>query len=359
MNLNKLRITALLLATLIFVIACGAPSSATPTEIVEESNAVETNATEVAPPVDISADNSSIQHTNIPVNLPEKQSGQAGDFNSSKILETGATIGGDRFTFGRFERPFNADTMDVYYPEIDIVDTEVFQDDLWIYGRISIQDLSSGNASKYAVELDTNLDGNADWLIVADKPATSEWTVNGVHVYQDTNQDIGGEFPMLTDQASTISDGFETAIFNQGTGANPDAAWVRISPTDPNVVEVAINRSAISNPTRYLINYWAGHEIDPIKFDLNDSFTHEQAGAADKGLTNYYPIKGVAEIDNSCRMAVGFQPTGKEPGLCESFNPTIQNEPILDPSGSSPACIEIPCPGGWWEPAKCACDYVK
>ena len=45
--------------------------------------------------------------------------------------------------------------------------------------------------------------------------------------------------------------------------------------------------------------------------------THvHQAGAADSGFPIYYPIKAVYELDNACRMAVGFQATGAEPGIC-------------------------------------------
>lgn len=354
-------------AMLVFVLACGAPSSnnADPASTAENGSA---DATEVAqvnesvPPTDLPSNNPSVQHAEIPVGLPEKQSGQAGDFDSSNILNSGTLIGGDRFTYGRLERPFNANTMDVYFPEIDIVDTEVFQDDLWIYGRISIKDLAAGSStSKYAVELDTDLNGKAEWLVVAEKPASSDWTVNGVRVYQDANKNVGGEFPMLTDSTSSISDGFETVFFDQGTGANPDTAWVRISPANPNIVEFAINRAALSNPATYLINYWAGHDIDPTKFDLNDSYTHEQAGAADKGLTLYYPIKAIAEIDNSCRMAVGFQPTGQEPGLCDNLKPAKVNNDSNQTSCTAPqsevdACINDPSYA--WNPGTCTCNYV-
>ena len=61
---------------------------------------------------------------------------------------------------------------------------------------------------------------------------------------------------------------------------------------------------------------WAGSSLDPAIFDINDHFTHEQAGAADRGFEIYYPIKGVSEIDNTCRIAIGFEPTGNEPGSC-------------------------------------------
>ncbi|MBK8782796.1 MAG: hypothetical protein IPO22_13535 [Anaerolineales bacterium] len=71
-------------------------------------------ATEVsAPPTEISAP--SIQHQTIPVGLPEKRSGQAGDFDLLLFSKTRPPLAGS-VHLGRFERPFNANTMDVISP---------------------------------------------------------------------------------------------------------------------------------------------------------------------------------------------------------------------------------------------------
>jgi hypothetical protein len=56
--------------------------------------------------------------------------------------------------------------------------------------------------------------------------------------------------------------------------------------------------------------------LDPSLFDLNDHFTQDQAGSSLVEFEFYYPIKAIAEIDNTCRMAIGFKPTGNEPGSC-------------------------------------------
>ncbi|MBI2330668.1 MAG: hypothetical protein HYU84_00550 [Chloroflexi bacterium] len=166
---------------------------------------------------------------------------------------------------------------------------------------------------------------------------------------------MGAEIPMLTDEGSVVAgDGFETTVFDQGQGNDPDSAWVRISPNNPNVVEFAIKKSALANPSRFLINMWAGTSLEPAKFDVNDQFTHEQAGAADSGLSIFYPIKAVAELDNSCRMAVGFQPTGKEPGLCAVFIP--QN--FAEPAPGAPGCVEQSCGAEYtWNPVTCSCEF--
>jgi hypothetical protein len=145
-------------------------------------------------------------------------------------------------------------------------------------------------------------------------------------------------------------------IFDQGKGDDADFAWVRVSPQDSNTVEFAIKRTVIGSSERYMVDMWTGHALlDPSKFDFSDHFTHEQAGAADPGLPIYYPIKAVFEIDNTCRMAVGFQPTGYEPGVCE--------QPTAKPPGAGPSVCTatttqiLACSlfGGSWNPSNCTC----
>jgi hypothetical protein len=105
---------------------------------------------------------------------------------------------------------------------------------------------------------------------------------------------------------------------------------------------------------------WAGNEmLDAAKFDLNDNYTHEQAGAASKGYDVYYPIKAVAEIDNSCRMAVGFKPTGREPGLCEvPTNPGENSVAGCTATVSQILACGLSDPSYAWDSASCSCEYV-
>jgi hypothetical protein len=235
---------------------------------------------DIAQPVEVS-----FQHEMKPMDLPAERSSHAGDYDSSKFADEKMATGGDRFTFGRFERPFNANTMEVYFSQLDIVDTFVFQDESWIYGTITIKSRDASNAmtGKYAIELDLDRDGKGDWLIIASNPASTEWSVNGVQVFEDVNDDVGDRSAMYTDE-NVAGDGFEVLVFDQGNGNDPDTAWTRISPANPNTVEIAVKRSALGSPEKYLINMWAGTtQLDPALFDLNDHFTHEQAGASDPG----------------------------------------------------------------------------
>lgn len=345
------RIIFSVLLLFVITIACGGQAG----NETEAPSTVGATESVTASPTEVS-----IQHNVIPIDLPAHQSGEAGDFDSSKVLSNGTLVGGDRFTFSRFERPFNANSMDVYFSQLDIVNTQVFQDDLWIYANIELKELtaSSSASEKYAVEIEDNLDGKGDWLIIGLKPASTEWTVNGVQIFQDSNNDVGLDLPTLTDErAIGTSDGFETKVFDQGQGNDPDSAWVRISPNNPNVIEFAIKIDAIGSPKKFLIGMWAGTAlIDPSAFDINDKFTHEQAGAADVGLQVFYPIKAVAEIDNSCRMAVGFQPTGGEAGLCSQFIPVVPGGPGGPTSCAAPSdCLGC---GYTWNPQTCTCSQV-
>jgi hypothetical protein len=297
-----------------------------------------------------------IQHQVFPVNLPANRSGHAGDYDSSVTANEKKSNGGDRFTFERFERPFNANTMDMYYPNLDIIDTFVYQDDTWLYGTIQVVDRSAVNVSPYrfAMQLDVEADGKGDFLVLALNPPSTDWTTNGVQVFQDTNSDVGDLTAMFTDENATDGDGFETMIFDQGKSNDPDVAWVRISPQDSNIVELAIKRAVLNNTFIYMIDMWVGHgTLDPALFDYSDHFTHEQAGAADPELPNFYPIKAVYEIDNSCRMAIGFQPSGSEPGLCPVIEPPKADNPSCtsDPAAVQ-SCIQN---NGTWDYSTCTC----
>ena len=356
-----MKIKSIIVCTLvllaILIAACGAPAAPQAAGEIDSSAPADTEAPVSVPPTDIPVEENVITHITIPVNLPDTSNGAAADFDSSKVLANGSLVGGDRFTFGRFERPFNANAMDTYYAEIDIINTEIFQDDVWIFGRLSIKDLDANGPkiASYAMELDTTLNGKANWLILSGKPNSTDWSVDGVQIYNDTNADVGGTSPYRTDEPLASGDGFETLVFEKGMGADSDAAWTRISPTDPNLIEFAIKRSAIEQPAYFMVNMWAGYSLNPGMFDINDRFTHEQAGAADAGLEYFYPIKAVSEIDNSCRIPVGFQPTGNEPGLCATPNQIAGNSSESGTAGRACPIGQIqqcdPLEGCWCESA--------
>ena len=48
-------------------------------------------------------------------------------------------------------------------------------------------------------------------------------------------------------------------------------------------------------------------------FDYHDHMTHTEAGSPDPGY-EVYPLKAMAEIDNTCRLAIHFVPTRQGTG---------------------------------------------
>jgi len=88
-----------------------------------------------------------------------------------------APPGSDIFVKDLFERPFNANTMNTYFPYIDIVNTQGYIDDIWGYATITLSGMDANGhlPAKYGVELDLNKDGRGDWLVLVSQSA-SAWT---------------------------------------------------------------------------------------------------------------------------------------------------------------------------------------
>jgi hypothetical protein len=329
--MNKLsKIISVVLFCGLILAACtpAAPAqpSAAPTQL-SESTVVKSNATE-APTQEVKATEpavvkpqtgSEIPHKDIPASPPSTGGEKWGDHSTKSSINAARALQGDRFDEGKFERPYNADKMDVYFPQLDIDRVVIYpQDSIFVYAIITMvgRDTKNSFAGQYAIELDRNRDGRGDFLIMVDNPASKDWTTQGVHVYKDANSDIGGVKPMLADSGGANSDGYEVVLFDQGKGDDPDLAWVRLDPADPNSFQIAYKQSLLGGDTKYTAGIWAGSHLDPALFDYNDHFTYEKAGAANVDIKNFYPIKGLSELDNTCREAIGYNATGLEPGIC-------------------------------------------
>lgn len=283
-----------------------------------------------------------------PVDLPTKRLDEGTDFNSVSFANSKSITGGDNFAQGLYERPFNANTMDKYFPYIDIVDTQGFKDDTWGYATITLANTDANGhlPAQYAVELDLNKDGRGDWLVRVSSPASTSWSTQGVQAWKDSDGDIGGDIAMVADNKPQGGDGYETLVFDQGKGSLTDGAWARIKPDDPKTVEIAFKLSMLGSPSSYAMGAWAGTNIDPSMFDYNDHMTHIQAGSPNKG-DGVYPIKAMAEIDNTCRLAIGFVPTTNVPGLCAVPAPKVQGgQPACNPNfygiAGVPPCLPNP-----------------
>ena len=227
----------------------------------------------------------------------------------------------DNYTLSRFERPFNVD-LSTYYPDVDIQSAYLTTTQKWLYFSISLagqsqsqspaqQTLDAGLSAHYAIELDMDGDGRGDHLVITDAPGT-DWSTSGVSIWEDQNRDVGGQRPYVSDPPQT-GDGYETKIFDSGTGASPDLAWSRISPDSTNSVQIALLRSVVNTSSRndssFLWTAWASHEpFQPGWFDYNDHFTPEQAVAQDgEGISSLNDLPG---LDNTCRYPFGVDVSG-------------------------------------------------
>jgi hypothetical protein len=213
----------------------------------------------------------------------------------------------------------------------------------------------------YAVEIDENLDGRGDLIILAANPADSQWTTAGVQIWHDINATIGDKTPMHPDSEGG-SDGYETLIFDEGKGEDADLAWVRKSDESKRQIEIAFKLEMIPQTDEAYVFLWGAWAFaaDPHLdwFDHNDQFTIEEAGSPLIEEDNY-PLNQFEAADNTCRALSGDTPSGDLPGMCPYRPPAT--------SGGTPSegCVEINCcPNGprgcpyVWDPIKCECYEV-
>ncbi len=315
-KLSKSPFVGLLLAILLVITsACNLPTGQPSIQGSSGITPVVSASDTAIPAVTVAATPSPIAHKVIPGDPPGSFESRITDPDTSSLASQHRANAGENFAADQFERPF--DQSMTYIPDLDIKNADFNRDDTWFYVTISLvgQDPKGGLLGDYGLELDLNMDGRGDYLIMAAAPKAT-WSTDGVGVWQDANHDVGSTNPIYSD-APTNGDGYETVVFNQGQGADPDTAWARVSPTDPKVVQIAFKRSLIADKSRFLWGAWAiaPEMFHPDWFDYNDHFTIADAGSP-LSTSQYYPLKAFYSVDNTCRWAVGFTPTGTEPGIC-------------------------------------------
>jgi len=271
-----------------------------------------------------------ITHNMMPSEPGASRESSMTDADTSPYASEKRAVGGENFSSGFFERPFNAQTMDIYHPELDILQAWLNIDSTWVYVMIRVEGSDSNGTlgGSYGAEFDIDSDGRGDYLVFAKSPAAA-WSVDGVEVWQDTNNDVGHVVPKITDPPQG-GDGYDTRLFNAGQGNDADLAWARIDPANPQVAQIAIKYSAIGNDPAFMWGAWAQDVFHPEWFDYNDHFTIEEAGSPLTTQSQYYPLKALAAVDNTCRWVFGFVPTGNEPGIC-SLPATPTPEPTNTP----------------------------
>jgi hypothetical protein len=226
-------------------------------------------------------------------------------------------IGGDEYFNNRWERPFTAETME-YLSDVDLVRVEMKIAAPWVYLTFEfVAPRAEGiGETMYGAEFDVNKDGRGDYLVWGASPANGEWTTDGVEVWKDTNADVGGATPQSSNAPSIGGNGYDENLVADGHGDDPDLAWIR-QLEGGEKVQLALKYSALNNASQFLWNGLADAGIrNPAWFDYNDHFTQAEAGSPLPVQTTFYPLKEIWGLDNTCRDAYGFTPTGTEPGLC-------------------------------------------
>jgi hypothetical protein len=251
----------------------------------------------------------------------------------------GYAIAGDDFAHNLFERPL--DTALAYQPDIDILGATLTLDSQWLYINIQLNGTGAGKETldaNYGVELDVNLDGRGDFVIWAQPPFTTTWSRDTLTVYGTSTNMVGGTRPLLSD-APWKGETYNKILFDVKTSPDMNAAWVRVSPKDPKILQIAFSPEIVQKPARFLWGAWADDGIkDPKLFDYNDVFTKPEAGSPYKWDPEY-PPKAILAVDNTCRAPYGFKPNGSLPGLCES-----QPTPGPTTKGLTPTQTLIPGP---------------
>lgn len=328
---HQLRVTAIVLLVAATVLACNLAAQTTaadsgptlpPSDTPPPPATSEPPTVEVVTP-EITETATPIVHTNIP-GEPPGAARYMTDRSSLPLAQEARSIADD-FSNGVFERPFTSQSME-YKPYLDITRGEISASVTWVYVTLFVEGQAlSAEPAFYGVEFDLDLDGRGDWLILGAAPPTTEWTTDGVQAYQDTNDDVGALTPVRADPPPQVGDQYETLVFDQGVGPDPDAAWIRRSPTTPNNIQIALKAGLIGGDNELLWGVWTFSDPQPSWIDYQDHFTIEQAGSPLIENSNY-PLKELALIDSSCRWGFDFTPVGNEPGVCRvppSPTPTL------------------------------------
>jgi hypothetical protein len=253
-------------------------------------------------------------------------------------------FGGDDFKNGKYERPFDQSMK--YLPSADLVTIQLSREDpLWIYALMKVQKPFSENpdlATHFLLEVDTDLDNRGDILIITGLPKTTEWSTETVKIFTTPDLNVGGVTVIKPDEHLSEGRGYYEVLFDNGTGADPDLAWSRLSKNDPAMVEIAFKNSLIGGEKgKFIWLPWSDvGMLDWSMFEFNDHLTLAQAGYPLKEDAQNYPLKALWGIDNTCRIPSNFTPNGYMPGLCPNYDPVYSRpqQPKVCPPCRKPPC---------------------
>ena len=261
----------------------------------------------------------------------------------------------DSWDINLLERAVSAD-LSQFYAYLDILSAQAGISNGWLYFNIDLFEKGApddGVPLTYYVEIDLDQNGRGDILLsVTDlSPERSNWTVTGVKALQDLTGDVGGITAVRADQSSN-GDGYETLIFDEGNGDDPDLAWARWNPDKVNQIEFAIKVNLLNNDLNFM--WWVGAmrgSFNPQAFDLVDS----------QDSADFF------EIDTTCGLIYGREEAYnlKKCYVAPVPTPTVQvqhaqpdptQQPTPEPTEE--VCVQPPHPNPqdncWiWMPDQC------
>ena len=353
MNMDaRTKIYFFLTALLLLAVACNLPSSSQ-TAAPTNTSASPAEVQPAEPQPENAEDPAEPPAEEIPTNTAEPTStlshvsypGQASisywviDPSNKNYGPEGRSVA-DAFVNNIMERELTAPDM-VYKSYLDIIRADISLTSPYLYITIYVEQAPpQDTAANFGFEIDGDIDGRGDWLVYGQVPNGTDWTVAGVRVYEDTNNDVGGPRPVYADGAVSGLDGYETMLFNQGYDTtDPDMAWIRRDPNNANRVQLALKHNVIGSDNVFMWGAWTDEgPIEPGWFDYNDHFTEPQAGSPLSGSPDF-PLNELYLVDNTCRWVYGFDPTGDEPGICDIPKPTAT--PTITPTATTPPTYTI------------------
>lgn len=171
------------------------------------------------------------------------------DTDSSQSAASGGLTAGDDYVANLFERPFSASEM-AYRPDLNITRTEITSDSNFYYTNLILggEHPDGGLPATYGIEIDWDRNGRGDLLVLATSPRANDWSIHGVGVYKDVNNNVGGPSIMRPDP-SYSGDAYETVLLSADVLEDPDLAWARYTPGAEPVVTLAFKNSVVENGT--------------------------------------------------------------------------------------------------------------
>jgi len=231
------------------------------------------------------------------------------DSGSGYWTEQQRALSGDNLKDNLYERPFTSGEMN-YRPDLDIYTVEFAYDDDFFFYTINLHGIDEQTGELqgiYGIEFDRSLTGRGDLLVLVEN-LSEDWSVNEAIVLGNKNDETDNSDLNGADEPIDI-DYDKEVFYDQGK-----VVCARLSPDFEDSVQIAISRLLLNNPEQFLWGAWAFEKFE--MFQKHDSMEASEAGSPIIDSEDY-PLTGLYNIDNTCRLPYGFEQVGRNyPGMC-------------------------------------------